>query len=97
MARKVENLNVGSTFYYNRSKCHVVGFCNTFEDGEAVVLIVYKYWLKYRKYWKYGVVEGWILQMWFDEQGSHKPITRKAKKMNTDFILNEIRYKNKLK
>jgi len=86
MARKVENLNAGSTFYYNRSKCHVVGFCNTFENGEAVVLIVYKYWLKYRKYWKYDVVEDWILQMWFDEQGSHKPITRKAKKMNTDFM-----------
>ena len=97
MARKVENLNVDSTFYYNGSKCHVVGFCNTFENGEAVVLIVYKYWLKYRKYWKYDVVEGWILQMWFDEQGSRKPITRKAKKMNSDFILNEISYKNKLK
>lgn len=57
MARKVENLNAGSTFYYNRSKCHVVGFCNTFENGEAVVLIVYKYWIKYRKYWRHDVVE----------------------------------------
>ena len=97
MARKVENLNAGSTFYYDRSKCHVVGFCNTFENGEAVVLIVYKYWLKYRKHWKYNVIEDWRLQMWLDEQGSHKPITRKAKKMNADFILNEIRGKNKLK
>lgn len=37
MARKVENLGIGATFYNNRSKCHVVGFCNTFEDKENVV------------------------------------------------------------
>lgn len=85
MARKVENLTESSTFYYDGSKCHVVGSCNTFENREGVVLIVYKYWLKYRKYWKYGVVEEWKLQMWFDWQGSQKPITRKAKKMNADF------------
>ena len=42
MARKVENLGIGSTFYNNRSKCHVVGFCNTFEDKENVLLVVYK-------------------------------------------------------
>ena len=86
MARKVENLNEGSTFYYNRSKCHVVGFCNTFENGETVMLIVYKYWLKYRRYWRYGIVEDWVLQLWFDEQRNHKTIIHKAKKMNTDFI-----------
>ena len=63
-----------------------LGHGNTFENGETVMLIVYKYWLKYRRYWRYGVVEDWVLQLWFDEQRNHKTIIHKAKKMNTDFI-----------
>ncbi len=90
-AKKVENLNVGSTFCYNRSKCHVVGFCNTFENGEAVMLIVYKYWLKYRKYWKYDVVEDWKLQLWLDDQKNNKPVTRKAKKLTGNLFKNEVK------
>ena len=72
MARKVENLDIGSTFYNNRSKCHVVGFCNTFEDKENVLLVVYKYWLKYKHYWWYGVIEGWRLQHLLDDQENNK-------------------------
>lgn len=72
MARKVENLDIGSTFYNNGSKCHVVGFCNTFEDKENVLLVVYKYWLKYKRYWRYGVIEDWRLQHLLDDQENNK-------------------------
>lgn len=72
MARKVENLVVGRTFYNNRSKCHVVGFCNTFEDKENVLLVVYKYWLKYKRYWRYGVIEDWRLQHLLDDQENNR-------------------------
>lgn len=72
MARKVENLDIGPTFYNNRSKCHVVGFCNTFEDKEDVLLVVYKYWLKYKRYWRYGVIEDWRLQHLLDDQENNK-------------------------
>lgn len=72
MARKVENLDIGLTFYNNRSKCHVVGFCNTFEDKENVLLVVYKYWLKYKRYWRYGVIEDWRLQHLLDDQENNK-------------------------
>lgn len=97
MARKVESLKIGSTFHYNGLKCHVVGFCNTFEYGESVVLIVYKYWLKYRKYWRYDVAEDWELQLRLDNQKNNKPVTRKAKKKSADFILNEIKCKKQVK
>lgn len=67
MARKVEYLKTGSTFHCNGIKCHVVGFCNTIEDGQEIRLIVYKFWLKYKGYWRYDVIDEWQLQMWFDE------------------------------
>ena len=72
MARKVENLDIGATFYNNRSKCHIGGFCNTFEDKENVLLVVYKYWLKYKRYWRYGVIEDWRLQHLLDDQENNK-------------------------
>ena len=61
MARKVENLDIGSTFY-----------CNTFEDKENVLLVVYKYWLKYKRYWRYGVIEDWRLQHLLDDQENNR-------------------------
>ena len=72
MARKVENLDIGSVFYNNRSKCHVVGFCNTFEDKENILLIVYKFWLKHKHYWRYGVIEDWRLQHLLDDKENNK-------------------------
>ena len=72
MARKVENLDIGATFYNNRNKCHIVGFCNTFEDKENVLLVVYKYWLKYKRYWRYGVIEDWRLQHLLDDQENNR-------------------------
>ena len=72
MARKIEDLDIGSTFYSNRSKCHIVGFCNTFEDKENVLLVVYKYWLKYKRYWRYGVIEDWRLQHLLDDQENNR-------------------------
>ena len=67
MVRKVESLKIGSTFHYNGLKCHVVGFCNTVEDGQGIRLIVYKHWLKYKGYWRYCVIDAWELQLWFDD------------------------------
>lgn len=72
MVRKVENLYIGATFYNNRSKCHVVGFCNTFEDKENVLLVVYKYWLKYKRYWRYEVIKDWRLQHLLDDQENNR-------------------------
>ena len=43
--------------YYN--KCHLVGFLKDEnyidEDNKSVELVVYKYWLKRKAYWRYEV------------------------------------------
>lgn len=41
----------------DKKPCHLVG---TIVDGD-VVLVIYKQWLPWKKYYSYRVIEGWSL------------------------------------
>lgn len=47
-------------------------FATHLKIKRMLLLVVYKYWLKYKRYWRYGVIEDWRLQHLLDDQENNK-------------------------